>query len=104
MIKEGGLEYTDLLKWRETGHSSDTHDSNYTNYNNPTYQKYMDFGKMLVQAAQEKYGVSDSATIIKAANDPELVRAVATNMVPDVASVFWSFRIMVVIGLFIFTL
>lgn len=25
-------------------------------------------------------------------------------MVPDVASVFWSFRIMVVIGLFIFTL
>ena len=59
---------------------------------------------MLVQAAQEKYGVADSATITKAANDPELVRAVATNMVPDVASVFWSFRIMVVIGFFMFTL
>lgn len=30
----------------------------------------MGFGKMLVQAAQEKYGVADSATITKAANDP----------------------------------
>ena len=35
MIKEGGLAYADLLKWRETGHSSDTPDSNYTNYNKP---------------------------------------------------------------------
>ncbi|AVC43294.1 cytochrome BD oxidase subunit I [Francisella tularensis subsp. novicida] len=104
MIKEGGLAYADLLKWRETGHSGDTPDSSYTNYNNPIYQKYMGFGKMLVQAAQEKYGVADSATIAKAANDPELVRAVATNMVPDVASVFWSFRIMVFIGFFMFTL
>ncbi|MDE4986281.1 cytochrome ubiquinol oxidase subunit I, partial [Francisella tularensis subsp. holarctica] len=77
--------------------------SSYTNYNNPTYQKYMGFGTMLVQVAQEKYGVADSATIAKAANDPELVRAVATHMVPDVASVFWSFRIMVFIGFFMFT-
>ncbi|MDE5016817.1 cytochrome ubiquinol oxidase subunit I, partial [Francisella tularensis subsp. holarctica] len=44
------------------------------------------------------------ATIAKAANVTELVRAVATNMVTDVASVFWSFRIMVFIGFFMFTL
>ncbi|MDE4994487.1 cytochrome BD oxidase subunit I, partial [Francisella tularensis subsp. holarctica] len=40
MIKDGGLAYADLLNWRETGHSGDTPDSSYTNYNNPTYQKY----------------------------------------------------------------
>ncbi|MDE4974392.1 cytochrome BD oxidase subunit I, partial [Francisella tularensis subsp. holarctica] len=51
MIKEGGLAYADLLKWRETGHRGDTPDSSYTNYNNPTYQKYMGCGKMLVQVA-----------------------------------------------------
>ncbi|GMN90404.1 cytochrome ubiquinol oxidase subunit I [Francisella sciaenopsi] len=104
MIKEGGLAYADLLKWRETGHEGDTPDGSYTNYNNPTYQQYMGFGKMLIQAAQNKYGSADSASIAKAANDPELVNAVATNMVPDVASIFWTFRIMVGIGFFMFAL
>ncbi|MDE5016669.1 cytochrome ubiquinol oxidase subunit I, partial [Francisella tularensis subsp. holarctica] len=69
-----------------------------------TYQMYLGFGILLVLVAQEIYCVSDSATIAKAANDPELVRAVATNMVPVVASVFWSFRIMVFIGFCMFTL
>ncbi|GAB4222430.1 MAG: cytochrome ubiquinol oxidase subunit I [Francisella sp.] len=104
MIKEGGLAYADLLKWRETGHNGDSPDSSYINYNNPNYQKYMGFGKMLVQAAKEKYGSADSTAIYKAANDPELVKYVATNMIPNVASVFWSFRVMVFIGFFMFTL
>ncbi|AIT09770.1 cytochrome BD oxidase subunit I [Candidatus Francisella endociliophora] len=104
MIKDGGLAYADLLKWREAGNTGETPDSSYANYNNPAYQKYMGFGKMLVLAAQEKYGSADSASITKAANDPELVKAVATNMVPDVPSVFWTFRIMVFIGFFMFTL
>ncbi|AJC48549.1 cytochrome ubiquinol oxidase subunit I [Allofrancisella guangzhouensis] len=104
MIKQGGLAYADLLKWRESGHSDDKPNSNYKYYNNPEYQRYIGFGKMLTQVATEKYGVADSTTITKAANNPEIVRSVATNMVPDVASVFWSFRVMVFIGFFMFGL
>ncbi|QIV95111.1 cytochrome ubiquinol oxidase subunit I [Allofrancisella frigidaquae] len=104
MIKQGGLAYADLLKWRESGHNDDKPNSNYKYYNNPEYQRYIGFGKMLTQAATEKYGVADSTTIAKAANDSELVKSVATNMVPDVASVFWSFRVMVFIGFFMFGL
>ncbi|QIW09320.1 cytochrome ubiquinol oxidase subunit I [Francisella sp. LA112445] len=98
MIRDGGLAYADLLKWRESGHKGDTPDSSYANYNNPEYQRYMGFGKLLVQVAQEKYGKADSATIAKLANNPEVVKQVATNMVPDVSSIFWTFRIMVGIG------
>ncbi|QIV96636.1 cytochrome bd-I ubiquinol oxidase subunit 1 apoprotein [Allofrancisella inopinata] len=104
MIKQGGLAYADLLKWRESGHNDDKPNSNYKYYNNPEYQRYIGFGKMLTQAATEKYGVADSTTIAKAANNSELVKSVATNMVPDVASVFWSFRVMVFIGFFMFGL
>ncbi|QEO59721.1 cytochrome ubiquinol oxidase subunit I [Francisella marina] len=104
MIRDGGLAYADLLKWRETGHEGDTPDASYVNYNNPEYQRYMGFGKLLVQVAQEKYGKADSDTIAKVANDPELVKATATNMVPEVVSIFWAFRIMVGIGLLLFAL
>ena len=104
MIKEGGLAYADLLKWRKSGHAGDNPTAEYKDYNNPQYQKYMGFGKLLVQAAMNKYGVADSANIIRVANDPEVVRDVATNMTPNVPSVFWSFRIMVGIGFFMFSL
>lgn len=104
MIKDGGLAYADLLKWREAGHTGDTPTTDYKNYNNPQYQRYLGFGKLLVQATKDKYGAADSANIIKAANNPELVRDVATNMTPDIPSVFWSFRIMVFIGFFMFSL
>ena len=104
MIKDGGLAYADLLKWRESGHAGDNPTADYKDYNNAQYQQYMGFGKLLVQAAMDKYGAADSANIIKVANDPEVVKAVATNMTPDVPSVFWSFRIMVFIGFFMFSL
>ncbi|BCD91660.1 cytochrome bd oxidase subunit I [Francisella halioticida] len=104
MIRDGGLAYADLLKWRESGHKGDTPNSNYANYNNPQYQRYMGFGKLLVQVAQEKYGKADSATIAKLANNPEAIKQVATNMVPDVASIFWTFRVMVGIGFLLFAL
>ena len=104
MIKDGGLAYADLLKWREAGHPGNTPDSSYANYNNPQYKQYLGFGKLLVQPAKTNYGTADSAAIEKAANNPELVRATATNMVPGVASIFWSFRIMVGIGGFLLLL
>ena len=105
MIQKGGLAYADLLKWRESGHKGDQPiGQDYKYYTNPEYSQYLGFGKMLVQPAQEKYGKADSATIAKLAQDREVAVYVATNMVPDVASIFWAFRIMVGIGLLMFAL
>lgn len=104
MIRDGGLAYADLLKWRESGHKNDNPSADYKNYHNPEYKRYMGFGKLLVQAATDKYGSGNSTNIAKAANNHEVVKAVATNMTPNVSSVFWSFRIMVFIGFFMFAL
>lgn len=107
MIRDGGLAYSDLLKWRSEGHKSENPDSSYSNYSNKEYRKYMGFGKMLEQAAAEEYKDMPIPTyekILKAANNSELVYKVATENVPNVASVFWAFRIMVGIGLLIIAL
>ncbi|MFC4892887.1 cytochrome ubiquinol oxidase subunit I [Pseudofrancisella aestuarii] len=108
MIQKGALAYSDLLKWRESGHKgNEPTGSDYGYYTNPDYRQYMGFGKMLVQPANEKYADSTmpmSERIAKAASDQNLVKEVATNMVPDVFSIFWSFRFMVGIGIYMFAL
>ena len=104
MVQKGAMAYADLLKWRETGRPGDAPDASYKFYNNPEFKEYMGYGKMLVQVAQEKYGNTDSASIVKVSIDKDAVYTTVTDMVPDVASVFWSFRIMVAIGVFMFML
>ena len=107
MIQKGGLAYADLLKWRasEDRNTTDAPTGEaYKYYDNIEYRQYMGFGKMLVQVAQEKYGKADAATIAELAQDRDVAVTVATDMVPNVFSVFWAFRIMVGIGLLMFGL
>jgi cytochrome bd ubiquinol oxidase subunit I len=104
MIEKGGLAYADLLKWREAGRPGQTPSATeYSNY--AQYKQWLGFGEQLAQSARIAYPEANmpmSAKIAQAANNPQLVYQTATNMVPDVASIFWSFRIMVAIGLFMF--
>jgi len=105
MIQKGGLAYADLLKWRESGHPGDVPSAEYINYNNSDYNQYLGFGKLLSQPARAKYSSiypAVSSQIQKAAMNEELVVKTATNMIPQVSTIFWSFRIMVGIGILLF--
>ncbi|MFZ9035311.1 MAG: cytochrome ubiquinol oxidase subunit I [Francisellaceae bacterium] len=106
MIHRGALAYADLLKWREAGHPGDKPEGRqYPYYNNPNYREYMGYGKLLVQPAHNKFAKVDepmSSKLYQAAKDKQLIIKTATDAGPDVASIFWTFRVMVGIGFLMF--